>query len=45
MSKNVTFPLGNVALIDKIDFETGFFKAVIDRYKARPEHSYRQLNC
>jgi len=30
MHKNVTFPLGNVALIDKIDFETGFFKAVIE---------------
>jgi len=30
MPKNVTFPLGNVALIDKIDFETGFFKAVIE---------------
>jgi len=26
MSKNVTFPLGNIALIDKIDSKTGFFR-------------------
>jgi len=30
MHKNVTFPIGNVALIDKIDFETGFFKTVFE---------------
>ena len=30
MPKNVTFPIGNVALIDKIDSETGFFKTVFE---------------
>ena len=28
MQKNVTFPIGTVALIDKIDSETGFFKKI-----------------
>lgn len=28
--QNVTFSIGNVALIDKADAQTGFFKAVID---------------
>ena len=30
MAQYVTFPIGNVALIDKIDFETGFFKTVFE---------------
>lgn len=30
MHKNITFPIGNVALIDKIDSETGFFKTVFE---------------
>jgi transposase len=30
MPENVTFPIGNVALIDKIDSETGFFKTIFE---------------
>jgi len=30
MPKNVTFSIGNVALIDKIDFKTGFFKTIFE---------------
>ena len=30
MQKNVTFPIGTVALIDKIDSETGFFKKIFE---------------
>ena len=30
MPKNVTFPIGNVALIDKIDSQTGFFRSVFE---------------
>ena len=30
MRNNVTFSIGSVALIDKADAETGFFKAVFD---------------
>jgi hypothetical protein len=30
MTKNVTFSIGTVALIDKIDSETGFFKSIFE---------------
>jgi transposase len=30
MTENVTFPIGNVALIDKIDSQTGFFSSVFE---------------
>jgi hypothetical protein len=30
MKRNVTFAIGVVALIDKTDVQTGFFKAVFD---------------
>jgi hypothetical protein len=30
MPKNVTFSIGNVALIDKIDSKTGFFKTIFE---------------
>ena len=30
MKQNVTFSIGNVALIDKVDAQTGFFKTVFE---------------
>lgn len=33
--QNVTFPIGNIAVIDKIDAETGFFKSVFGNIGGR----------
>ena len=35
MPKNVTFSLGNIALIDKIDSETDFFESVLGNIGGR----------
>jgi len=35
MNKNVTFSLGNIALIDKIDSETRFFESVLEPISGR----------
>jgi len=35
MHKNITFSLGNIALIDKIDSETRFFESVLEPISGR----------
>ena len=35
MAKNLTFSLGNIALIDKIDSETGFFESMLGNIGGR----------
>ena len=35
MPKNITFSLGNIALIDKIDSETDFFESVLGNISGR----------
>jgi hypothetical protein len=41
MTENMTFSLGNIALIDKIDSETDFFESVLGGIGVGADHSYQ----
>jgi len=45
MTENMTFSLGNIALIDKIDSETDFFESVLGGIGVGADHSYQPWNC